>query len=145
MKKLFAPLLIMMAVNLVNAQNAKEDITKACLNYIEGFYKGDTAKLIQSLDPNLHKVGYWKNKTTGKYNADGNMTYRQALDYAKNVFNKKNFAKQEAPKKVELLDIQNAIAAAKITAWWGTDYILLAKKENTWLIEQVLWEGPLQK
>ncbi|MGZ8551464.1 MAG: nuclear transport factor 2 family protein [Chitinophagaceae bacterium] len=145
MKKIYALLLFVLAVCVTHAQNAKEDVTKACLNYIEGFYEGDTAKLIQSLNPNLYKFGYWKNKTTGNYDADGNMTFRQALDYAKNVFTKKNFAKQDAPKKVEVLDIQNAIAAAKVTAWWGVDYILLAKKDNAWMIEQVLWEGPLQK
>ena len=73
------------------------------------------------------------------------MTYRQALDYAKNVFEKKHFAKQDAPKKVDVLDVQNAIAAAKVTAWWGIDYVLLSKQDEKWMIEQVLWEGPLQK
>jgi hypothetical protein len=73
------------------------------------------------------------------------MTYREALNYAKNVSEKKNFAKADAPKKVEVLDIMNTIAAAKVTAWWGVDYILLAKQDDKWIIEQVLWEGPLQK
>jgi hypothetical protein len=67
------------------------------------------------------------------------------LDYAKGVSVKKNFAKAGSPKKVEVLDIMNTVAAAKVTAWWGTDYILLAKKNEKWMIEQVLWEGPLQK
>ncbi len=72
------------------------------------------------------------------------MTWRQALDYAKSVMEKKNFAKEDAPKKVEVLDILNAIASAKVTAWWGTDYILLSKQDDKWMIEQVLWEGPLK-
>ena len=71
------------------------------------------------------------------------MTWRQALDYAKRVSEKKNFAKPGAPKKVEVLDIMNTIASAKVTAWWGVDYILLSKQDSTWMIEQVLWEGPL--
>ena len=70
------------------------------------------------------------------------MTYRQALDYAKNVMEKKNFAKADAPKKVEVLDVMNTIASAKVTAWWGVDYILLGKQNGKWIIEQVLWEGP---
>ena len=73
------------------------------------------------------------------------MTYRQALDYAKSVLLEKDFAKPDAPKKVEVLDIQNTIASAKVTAWWGVDYILLSRQGDKWMIEQVLWEGPLQK
>lgn len=125
------------------AQADKDAVSKACLNYIEGFYEGDTSKLIQSLQPSLYKFGYWKDKATGKYGPDGNMTYRQALDYATRVLQKKNFAKPGSPKKVEVLDIGNAIAAAKVTAWWGIDYILLSKQGDKWMIEQVLWEGPL--
>jgi len=132
-------------VNRASAQSPKEDVSKACLNYIEGFYEGDTIKLIKCLMPSLYKYGYWKDKTSGKYASDGSMSYRQALDYAKNVFDKKHFVEPGAPKKVEVLDVQNTIASAKVTVWWGTDYILLSKQNDNWMIEQVLWEGPLQK
>jgi len=73
------------------------------------------------------------------------MIYRQALDYAKGVLAKKSFAKADAPKKVEVLDIMKTTAAAKVTAWWGIDYILLSKQNGKWMIEEVLWEGPLEK
>ncbi len=123
----------------------KENITRACLDYIEGFYEGDSSKLVRSLQPTLHKYGFWKDKTTGRYAPDGYMTFQQAKNYANNVLAKKNFAKADAPKSVVVLDIQNAIASAKVTAWWGVDYILLSKQNDKWMIEQVLWEGPLQK
>ena len=126
------------------AQENKSKIERACMDYIEGFYEGDTIKLIRSLKPSLYKFGYWKNDKSGKYDPDGNMSFRQALDYAKKVFDKKNFAKADAPRKVEVLDIMNTIASAKVTAWWGVDYILLSKQDDKWMIEQVLWEGPLQ-
>ena len=145
MKKILCIFLFCLIAKFSIAQADKEKIEKACLNYIEGFYEGDTLKLIQSLKPSLYKFGYWKNKTSGKYDPDGQMTYREALDYAKNVFTKRNFAKPGAPKKVEILDVMNSIASAKVTAWWGVDYILLSKKDDEWMIEQVLWEGPLQQ
>ena len=145
MKKSIVIVLFCLAGNFAMAQDARDGITKACMNYIEGFYEGDTAKLIQSLKPTLYKFGYWKAKGTTTYEPDGNMTYRQALDYARNVMEKKHFAKADAPKKVEVLDIQNTIAAARVTAWWGVDYVLLAKQNDVWMIEQVLWEGPLQQ
>jgi hypothetical protein len=102
-------------------------------------------KLIRSLKTTLYKFGYWKNKTTNNYDPDEHMTFREALDYAKKVMEKKSFAKADAPKKVEVLDIMNTIAAAKVTAWWGVDYVLLSKQDGQWMIEQVLWEGPLVK
>ena len=145
MKKLIPVFFLCLLTKFCFSQAVKEEITRACLNYIEGFYEGDTVKLIKSLKPSLYKFGYWKDKNSGKYAPDEYMTYRQALDYAKNVLEKKHFAKPDAPKKVEVLDIQNTIAAAKVTAWWGVDYILLSKQDDQWMIEQVLWEGPLQK
>lgn len=142
MKRFFFLLTAFMAVNFLSAQE-KEKVERACLNYIEGFYEGDTTKLVAALKPSLYKIGYWKNKNTGVYDFDGQMTYRAAMDYAKNVMAKKNFAKADAPKKVDVLDVGNSIASAKVTAWWGMDYILLSKQGDKWIIEQVLWEGPL--
>ena len=145
MKKIPFLFFLLSISNFLLAQSNKEKVERACLDYIEGFYEGDTVKLVQSLKPNLYKIGYWKNDKTQEYNFDGQMTWRQALDYAKRVFDKKNFAKADAPKKVEVLDIGASIASAKVTAWWGIDYILLSKQKDKWMIEQVLWEGPLQK
>ena len=145
MKKLFVVLAYIGVAFFSNAQSDKEKIERACMDYIEGFYEGDTLKLVRSLKPTLYKFGYWKNKESGKYAPDGQMTYQQAIDYAKRVFDKKNFAKEGSPKKVEILDVMNTIAAAKVTAWWGVDYILLAKQDEKWMIDQVIWEGPLQK
>ena len=142
MKRLFLLIVMSITLKLSMAQDTRQKVERACLHYIEGFYEGDSTKLIRSLKPSLYKFGYWKNKTTGVYEPDGSMSYRQALDYAKNVLVKKNFAKPDSPKKVEILDIGNSIASAKVSAWWGIDYILLAKQGDQWMIEQVLWEGP---
>ena len=73
------------------------------------------------------------------------MTYRKALDYAKRVFEKKDFPKADAPKKVEVMEVMNVIAVAKVSAWWGFDYLLLSKQNDKWMIEEVIWEGPPQK
>ena len=145
MKKIIPAFLFCLLMKFSIAQDTKDKIERTCLDYIEGFYEGDTTKLIRSLQPALYKFGYWKNKTTGNYEPDGQMTYRQAINYAQKVWEKKNFAKQGVPKKVEVLDIMNSIATAKVTAWWGVDYILLSKQKEQWMIEQVLWEGPLQQ
>ena len=120
----------------------RQAVEKAMMNYLEGFYEGDTLKLAESLRPGMYKTGYWKNKSTGKYDFDGRMTYEEAIQYARNVLIKKNFAKPGSPKKVMVLDISKHTAAGKVHAWWGSDYILLSRQDGRWMIDQVLWEGP---
>lgn len=142
-------LLALFLTNVICAQaQTNQDIelvTQACMNYIEGFYQGDTLKIKASLRPTLTKFGYFKNKQTGKFAEDGYMTYKQAIEYAASVNAKKRFAKPDAPKIVKVLDVSYHTAAAKITAWWGTDYLLLSREGDGWKIDQVLWEGPLVK
>jgi len=145
MKRMICTLVLFLALKTAFTQEARAKVEAACMDYIEGFYEGDTSKLVRSIKPGLYKFGYWKNKNNGQYEPDGQMTFQQAIDYAKRVLAKKNFAKADAPKKVQVLDIMHSIAAAKVTAWWGVDYILLVKQDDKWMIEQVLWEGPLEK
>ena len=136
---------LLSGVSHAQVKPSDETLQRACLDYLEGFYEGDTTKLIRSLKPSLYKFGYWKNDKSGQYDPDGQMTYRQAIDYAKGVKAKKNFPKTGAPKEVEILSMMEQIACAKVTAWWGYDYLLLSKQNGKWQIEQVLWQGPLKK
>ena len=140
-------ILCLFLFNQIIAQTQKDwvGVNKACNNYIEGFYEGDTLKLINCLKPSLNKLGFWKNNKTGEYENAGYMSYRQAIDYAKDVAKDETFAKADAPKEIDVLEIKNNIAAAKVIAWWGIDFILLSKNGEKWMIEQVLWEGPLEK
>lgn len=115
------------------AQGEDEKIRTACLNYIEGFYEGDTTKLRASLMPSLYKLGYYRDQHTGKYLPDGNMTYRQALDYASWILKNKKFAKADAPKKVELLNIRQSLVPSKQPprgAWIGTSTQTIRSMEN---------------
>ena len=146
MKRIATILLCVLAFNLNQAQTSdKEGVIKACTNYLEGFYEGDTAKLTASLQPSLNKFGFWKDANAEDYRQVNHMSFEAALAFAKNVKEKQDFPAEDAPKKVEVLDIGNTIASAKVTAWWGIDYMLLSKRGDTWMIEQVIWEGPLEK
>ncbi len=49
---------------------------------------------------------------------------------------------KDAPKNVEVLDVLNQTASAKLTASWGIDYMHLAKYDGKWKIVQVLWQSP---
>jgi hypothetical protein len=43
---------------------------------------------------------------------------------------------------VVLLEVLDQIAAAKVVAWWGTDFLHLAKIDGRWMITQVVWQTP---
>ncbi|MCE7993906.1 MAG: nuclear transport factor 2 family protein [Roseivirga sp.] len=146
MKKVLTCLLVLALAFQANAQNSEsEKVKRACMDYIEGFYEGDEAKLKRSLSPDLLKFGYMKKRGTEEYASAGQMTYEEALSYARNVKEKQRFPKADAPRGVEIYDVDDNIAAAKVTAWWGFDYMLLAKVDGKWMIQQVLWQGPLKK
>lgn len=146
MKKLILTLAVVLISNIAIAQKTSQaGVTKACMNYLEGFYEGDTDKLKASLQPTLHKFGFWKDKGKDDFRQVNHMSFEQALAFAQDVKDNKKFPAKDAPKEVIILDIGETIAAAKVTAWWGIDFILLSKRGDKWMIEQVLWEGPLTK
>ena len=116
----------------------------AALDYIEGFYEGDTAKLVRSIRPEVYKYGFdWV--AADKRYAGEQMKWDEILGYARRFKANGRTTPATAPKKVELLDVQDQTASAKVTAWWGTDYVLLAKYDGKWMITHVLWQSPMRQ
>ena len=122
----------------------KTQIETTLNNYIDAFYKGDTTKLKAAIKPRLYKFGYWKNKETGAFEYYDDMSYEKAMTFVQNMKDEGRSRDENVIRKVEVLDIGNHIASAKVTAAWGIDYMLLSKDEGKWLIEQVIWEGPYE-
>ena len=118
----------------------RDDVARAGYDYIDGFYEGDSAKLARALRPDLSKYGFWRD-STGKY-AGERMSYREAIDYAGKVKARNRPVPSNWARQVEVLDVQDMTAVAKVTAWWGTDYLLLGRYDGRWMISDVLWQGP---
>lgn len=116
-------------------------VERAVLDYVEGFYEGDTTKLIRSVHPDVTKYGYYIPRDSTKYVGEP-MPFAEFLSYARGVRARNQPAPATAPKRIEIFDVQNQTASAKLTAWWGTDYLLLAKYEGRWMIRQVMWQSP---
>ncbi len=144
MKTVFSVIVMVMLSTFVFGYGNEdtEAVKKASMNYVEGFYEGDESKLRAGISPDLNKHGFWKKKGTDKYGPAGDFPFEKALNYAKNVREKKEFAKPGSPKVVEVIEISDKIAITKVVANWGVDYMLLAKNDGKWMIRQVLWEGP---
>jgi phosphohistidine phosphatase SixA len=146
MKSFLLPLLFLLSFTIF-AQNSsdKTEIETTLNNYIDGFYKGDVDKLKSALKPRLNKFGYLKDKKTGNFEYYQHMSYEQALAFAQKMKDEGTLRDENKIRKVEVLDIGNHIASAKVTASWGVDYMTLSKDSGKWMIEQVIWEGPYQK
>jgi hypothetical protein len=131
------------AARTVRAQATadREGVRRAVLDYVEGFYEGDTVKLVRSIRPDVSKYGFWLPRDSTRYVGE-KMPWPEFLSYANGVKKNNRQAKPDAPKDIALLDVMDQTASAKLTAWWGTDYLLLGKFDGRWMITHVLWQSP---
>ena len=124
------------------ASAERKAVERAALDYIEGFYEGDSLKLARAVRPEVTKYGFFHKRGETAYTGEP-MTYAEFFSYAKSVRDNKRQAPATAPKKVEVLDVLDQTAAVKVTAFWGTDYMHLAKYDGRWMIVHVLWQTPV--
>jgi hypothetical protein len=118
-----------------------EGVSLAARDYIEAFYEGDSTKIVRSVSPTVVKYGYYIPKGDSTYHGTG-MSYAQMLDYVRQVKASGRSTPPSAPRVVALLEVLDQVAAAKVVAWWGTDYLHLAKIDGRWMITQVIWQSP---
>jgi CubicO group peptidase (beta-lactamase class C family) len=115
-------------------------VRQAALDYVLAFYEGDTLRLQRSVRPDLAKYGFWRD-SNGTY-AGENMSFAEAVTYTARVKARQRPIPPEWPRDVEVFDVGERIAAAKVYAWWGVDDLLLRKNDGHWMVQDVLWEGP---
>ena len=119
----------------------REAVKRAVLDYVEGFYEGDTAKLGRSIRPDVFKFGYYIPRDSTRYVGE-QMKWPEFFAYARRVKANNRQAPATAPKDIVVFDVLDQTASAKLTAYWGVDYLLLAKNDGRWLISHVLWQTP---
>lgn len=122
----------------------REGARLAVLDYVEGFYEGDTTRLVRSVWPHVRKYGYWRPRPDSAYTGEA-MPFAAFMTYANSVRAGRSRTPVGAPKEITIYDVQDQTASAKLTAWWGTDYLLLAKESGRWMIIAVLWQSPPPK
>lgn len=143
-RPLLAVLTLLAAVSrpvLAQSTADREAVRMAVLDYVEGFYEGDTTRLVRSVWPEVRKWGYYRRAADAPYEGSA-MPYASFMRFANGVKAGRNLPPSGAPKEIVLLDVQDQTAAAKLTAWWGTDYLLLAREQGKWMIVEVLWQSP---
>ncbi|MEZ4700475.1 MAG: nuclear transport factor 2 family protein [Rhodothermales bacterium] len=134
--------LLLFIAPAARAQDDTAGVRRAALDYIEGFYEGDSTKLVRSVHPTVTKFGYYIPRGQEAYTGEP-MSYQAMMDFANAVAaNPARKARPDAPKEVTIYEVQDQTASAKVVAWWGTDYLLLGKYDGKWMIVHVLWQSP---
>jgi hypothetical protein len=122
----------------LQAQTAADSaaIRATALDYIEGWYAGDAARMERALHPQLAKRIVRQREGTFML---GDMTAEQLVEATKAGYGKQT-PPAEQQKDVTILDIFRSAAVVKIVARDWVDYLQIAKWEDDWKIVNVLWE-----
>ena len=137
---LIAAVVLLPVAAAAQADAEREAVRQAVLDYVEGIYEVNPARIERSVHPDLAKRGFFVKRGETAYSSDV-MTFQQLVEVAKN-FNKAGRLPKDAPKEVVVFDISDQTASAKLTAVWGIDYIHLAKYDGKWMFVNVLWQTP---
>jgi hypothetical protein len=112
-------------------------IRQAALDYIEGWYDGDGARMERAVHPELAK----RIVRTGENGRSqlGQMSAMTLL-LGTRAGGGRDTPAAERHKDVTILDIYQNVASARIYASGWVDYLHLAKWNGRWMIVNVLWE-----
>lgn len=113
-------------------------IRQTLLDYIEGFYDGDAARMERALHPELAKRIAHPDPTSGRTH----LAEMSALLLTRLTRDKASrpTPKADQQKDITVLDMFQNAASAKIVASTWIDYLHLSKVNGRWEIVNVLWE-----
>ena len=131
--------LAVMPFALLRAQTAADSagIRQAAMDYIEGYYEGDGARMERAVHPELAK-------RIVRTNEQGRSQLGQ-MSAMSLVMGTRNGGGKDIPaanrrKDFKILDLYQNAASARIDASDWVDYLHLAKWNGRWVIVNVLWE-----
>jgi hypothetical protein len=134
--------MVLLAITLgAQAQSATSDedaIKVTALNYIEGWYEGDAARMESALHPELAKRMISTDPKTG-HSQFNHMGAMQLVQNTRHGGGNKT-PKDQQLKEITILDRYNNAAVVKIVASGWIDYLEVAKFNGQWKIINVLWE-----
>ena len=114
-------------------------VKAAVEDYVLAFYNVEPERIVQSVDTTLRKVGYYD--YNGKSYNHVPMTYQQLYDLAAKWNTKGDRVTAESPKKIEIYEVHDKTASAKLTAEWGIDFMHLSKVDGRWKIMNIIWQS----
>ena len=114
-------------------------VEQAALDYVDALYTADTTRIERSVHPQLTKRGFWRDNETLPWGPQQTMTYEQLMTLTKTWNADKK--RDTSIKKIDVFDVLDQTATAKVTAMWGVDYLHLAKYDGRWKIINIVWQA----
>ena len=145
MKKTVFLLTLSACLFIGHAQSPADEVRaveNACFDYIHAFYKADTTLAYRSVHKSLRKTGFYWDKEKEMYSDQLEMPFDDLVALAKRWNADGSRADEKTPKGVEVFEISDKTAVAKVSAIWGIDYMTLMKMDGKWMIVNVLWQSP---
>lgn len=137
--------LILLALTLVSgtarAQSGADSaaIRATALDYIEGWYTADAARMERAVHPELAKRIVNRNPQ----NRRNTLGQQSAMTLVQNTRNEggKDTPPEQMRKDVRILDMFENTASVRIDASTWVDYLHVARWNGRWVIVNVLWEN----
>jgi hypothetical protein len=123
----------------VLAEGDREAVERAVLDYVEAIEQGKPELIERGVHTELHKFGFYRQDPAADYQIYP-MTFDQLRELAA-TYKKEGRVPDDAKHEIEVLDVLDQTAAVKLTAFWGIDYMHLAKYNGEWKVVQVLWQS----
>jgi hypothetical protein len=141
MKKVtaFAFIVVLLAIVVPSGSQTPDDrtaIRQAALDYIEGWYQADSARMERALHKELAKRIIMSAGGTEQFS---NMTKAQLVEAAQKGGGK-NRPAETWNIKVDILDVYRDIASVRTECADFIDYLQLARSGGEWKIVNVLWQ-----
>jgi len=135
-------LVLSFSLSLITAQSQSQQdslsIKETTMNYIEGWYSGDSVRMSKSLHPELAKRGIVPSKD-GKSMLILKATYAEMIQWTgkRPDLLKDN---KDLLRKLTILEIGKNIATVKCESKDFIDYLHLARINDEWKILNAIWE-----
>ena len=117
----------------------RDDVEAVALAYIDSIYHAEPAKVAEIAHPELAKRGFYWEREGVMHEAKMDFAGLQRVATNWNKSKSKDLTK--LARKVEIYEVLDQTASVKVTADWGSDYMLLAKYDGKWKVVQVLWQA----
>jgi len=126
------------AIAETTVADESDAIKKTALDYIEGWYAGDEARMERALHSELAKRMVSTDAMTGR-SLLNQMSAMTLVQRTREGIGKK-IPEDRQLKEVTILDRFNNVAVVKVVASDWVDYLEVAKFNGEWKIINVLWE-----
>ena len=145
--RLILPALLIFIFNAIQAQDAGTDIDdnaairQAAMDYIDGYYSGDAARVERAIHPDLNKATPRDLPQTGR-TVLNYTTWSALIEYTRA---KAGILEDTARHiSINILATENDVANVKVTSSQFTDYLQLAHIDGQWKIINVLFTSGLR-